>query len=113
YDVAGVLEPDGTRVAAMLDSLRQGAYADYAVADAAQAAAIPQGLGFEAAAAVPTPGLTGVQMIEEHLNVQRGQCVLITGAVGAVGRFAVYAAKCRGARVVAAVRAHQRDGALA
>jgi NADPH:quinone reductase len=113
YDVAGVVEPGGARVAAMLDSLRQGAYAEYAVVNAAHAAAIPDGLGFEAAAAVPTPGLTGMQMIEEHLNVQRGQCVLITGALGAVGRFAVYAAKCRGARVVAGVRAKQRDAALA
>jgi NADPH:quinone reductase len=113
YDVAGMVEPGGARVAAMLDSLQQGAYADYAVVAAEHAAAIPAGLGFEAAAAVPTPGLTGVQMIEDHLDVRHGQCVLITGAVGAVGRFAVYAAKRRGARVVAAVRANQLDAALA
>jgi NADPH2:quinone reductase len=113
YDAAGTMEPGGTRVAAMLDSLRQGAYAEYATVAAGHVAAIPDEMGFEAAAAVPTPGLTGVQMIEEHLNVQRGQAVLITGAVGAVGRFAVYAAKRRGARVVAAVREHQREAAAA
>jgi NADPH:quinone reductase len=69
YDVAGTTEPGGMRVAAMLDSLRQGAYAEYAAATAEHVAAIPDELGFEAAAAVSTPGLTGVQMIEEHLNV--------------------------------------------
>jgi NADPH:quinone reductase-like Zn-dependent oxidoreductase len=116
--VAGVVEDaggsalaPGTRVATMLHAVRQGAYAEYVAAVTADAARIPEGLSFDIAAGVPTPGLTGVQMIEEHLDVQRGQTVLITGAVGMVGRFAMHAARRRGARIVAAVRAHQRDAA--
>jgi NADPH:quinone reductase-like Zn-dependent oxidoreductase len=52
--------------------------------------------------------LTGAQLVEEAANVQREQTVLVTGAVGAVGRAAVYAAKARGARVIAGVRQQQR-----
>jgi len=70
-------------------------------------------LDFAAAAAIPTPGLTGVQLIEEQLDLQPGQRVLITGATGAVGRFAMFAAKARGATVIAAVRASQREEARA
>src|SRR5271166_4587529 len=116
YDVAGVVEQapaggaiaKGARVAAILHAFRQGAYAEYAVTPAAEVAVLPDALSDETAAAIPTPGLTGVQLVEEHLDVQPGQTVLITGAVGAVGRFALHAAKARGGRVVAAVRASQQ-----
>jgi len=120
YDVAGIVEqspagsiPVGTRVATMLNSIRQSAYAEYAVAEASEAAIIPEGVSFEQAAAVPTPGLTGVQMVEEHMDAKPGQTVLITGATGAVGRFGVWAAKRRGAKVIAGVRARYRDEAAA
>jgi len=121
YDIAGIVEeapPDaafgkGARVAAMLDSMRQGAYAELAVADAENLAALPAGMDFAQAVAVPTPGLTGMQLAEEHLDVQPGQIVLITGATGAVGRFALWAAKRRGAQVIAAVRTSQRAMAKA
>jgi NADPH:quinone reductase len=120
YDIAGIVEeadadgafPHGTRVAVNLNPLRHGAYAEYAVADPDCVAEIPEGVSFDQAAAVPTPGLTGTQMIEEHLQVQAGERVLITGATGAVGRFALYAAKARLARIVAAVRTTQRREAL-
>jgi len=111
YDIAGVVvEADaggiavGTRIVAMLDPLKQGAYAQYAVTEAASVSTIPDLLSFERAAAIPTPGLTGVQLIEEHLDVRKGQTILLTGATGAVGRFALHAALARGASVVAAVR---------
>lgn len=119
YDIAGVVEASaggrfaaGMRVAAALDTIRQGAYAEYAIVTEAHAAPLPDGIGFELGAAVPTPGLTGVQLIEEALDVQPGQLVLITGAAGAVGRFAMLAARARSARIVAAVRASQRDAAM-
>jgi NADPH:quinone reductase-like Zn-dependent oxidoreductase len=68
---------------------------------------------FEAAAGVPVAGLTGAQMIEEHARPAPGETVLVTGAVGAVGRFAVHAALACGARVIAAVRSAQADEARA
>jgi len=120
YDVAGFVEessagavPKGSRVAAMLNSFTQGAYAEYAVAEASDAGLIPDGMSFEQAAAVPTPGLTGIQMAEEHMDAKPGQTVLVTGATGAVGRFGLWAAKRRGARVIAAVRAKHLDEAKA
>ena len=121
YDVAGVIEAGtskasglmpGQRVMAMLDPLKAGAYAEFAVVPATQITPMPAGLDFTIAAALPTPGLTGVQLIEDELNVQRGAVVLITGAMGAVGRFALHAAKARGAYVVAAVRPQQLIDAL-
>lgn len=119
YDAAGVVDAVGEGVddlaagdrVVLLTLMKQGAYAEYVVALSAATAKIPPNLDFGAAAALPTAGLTGVQLIEEHVRPVAGQTVLVTGAVGAVGRFAVYTAKRLGARVVAAVRASQADEA--
>jgi NADPH:quinone reductase-like Zn-dependent oxidoreductase len=118
YDVAGTIEAGGTlaagtRVLVMLDNLKAGAYAQFVVAAEHAVAQIPDGLDDATAAALPTPALTGVQIIEEHVRPGVHDRVLITGATGAVGRFAVHAAKSRGAHVIAAVRAEQRQTALA
>ena len=117
YDFAGVVEKGGnlapgTRVMAMLDNLKAGAYAEYVVAPADTVAVIPDGLDFIAAATLPCPGLTGVQIIDEYARPQPGETVVITGATGAVGRFVLHAAKRRGAMVVAAVREAHRQAAL-
>lgn len=117
YDLAGeVLEgdglPAGTWVTAMVDPFRAGAYAELTVATIDRVARLPAALDFATGAALPTPGLTGVQIIEEALDVQAGQRVLVTGATGAVGRFAVHAAKARDAVVIGAVRAAAREAAL-
>lgn len=119
YDVAGIVEEPGTsgfakgdHVAALLPPHAQGAYAEWVAADADRVALVPSDLDFAVAASIPTAGLTGVQMIEEQLDVKAGQTVLITGATGAVGRAAVHAAKARGAKVVAGVRAAYGDAAL-
>lgn len=118
YDVAGeVIAGEGfapgARVFGMLDPIRKGGYAEQVAAPAILLAAIPDGLDFPTAAAIPTAGLTGLQMVERGIDAQSGQTILVTGAVGAVGRFVLYAAKARGARVVAAVRAAQGEAALA
>lgn len=118
YDVAGEVEAGegfapGTRVAGMLDPFVKGGYAEYVAGPAANFCAIPDGLAFETAAAIPTAGLTGTQLAEQSLDVQPGQTVLVTGAIGAVGRFAVRAVLGRGGRVVAAVRAAQAAEARA
>lgn len=118
YDVAGEVVsggdlPTGTRIAAMVDTFRSGAYAELTVVGPDRVALLPDGMDFPTAAALPTPGLTGAQIIEENLDVTAGQRVLVTGAAGAVGRFAIRAAKAQGAHVVAAVRASARADALA
>lgn len=114
YDVAGTIEAvgagvtdlaPGDRVAAMLDTMTKGGYAEFVAGAAHAAAKIPATLQFPIAAAVPCAGLTGVQIIEESIKPQRDETVLITGATGSVGRFGLFAAIRRGARVVAAVRA--------
>ncbi|WP_174273644.1 NADP-dependent oxidoreductase [Sphingomonas bacterium] len=116
YDVAGTVVggdalPAGTRVVASLDPVRQGAYAEYVVVAPNHYARLPDALDFARAAALPTAGLTGVQLVEESLDVKAGTRLLITGATGAVGRFAVHAAKRRGAWVVGAVRSPYRAAA--
>lgn len=122
YDVAGTVDAVGAAVAgfapgyrvfAMLNPFTKGGYAEYAIVPAGSLVGIPDGVDFATAAAIPTAGLTGVQMAEEHANAKDGQVILITGATGAVGRFALQAALSRGARVVAAVRGSQVEEARA
>ena len=55
---------------------------------------------------------TGAQLIEKGINPRSGQRLLITGALGGVGRTAVHVAKTHGAHVIAAVRASQRSEAV-
>ena len=114
YDVAGTVVEvgngaadfvPGDRVAAMLDPMTKGGYAEFVAIAAHAAAKIPSSLDLQIAAAIPCAGLTGVQIIEESIKPRPGETVLITGATGAVGRFGLFSARRLGARVVAAVRA--------
>lgn len=113
YDVAGTVEAlgagvdaptQGTRVFALLDPFAAGGYAQYVVTQAAGVAVMPEGMDFDTAAAMPCPGLTGTQMVEDQLKPKAGDLILVTGATGMVGRFAVRALLAAGAQVVAAVR---------
>jgi NADPH2:quinone reductase len=122
YDVAGVVDElgagvsgfvPGERMFAMLDMLRRGAYAEYVLVPAGDVVRIPDGLDFATAVAIPTGGLTGVQMIEEYAHVQPGDVVLITGATGSVGRFAMFAARHCGAQIITATRKNQLEEARA
>ncbi|HVA62514.1 MAG TPA: NADP-dependent oxidoreductase [Terriglobales bacterium] len=79
----------------------QGAYAEFATVAAGNLAHMPANLTFDTAAALPTPGLTAYQLVNQALGLQRGQTVLIHGAGGAVGSLAVQLALHRGARVLA------------
>jgi NADPH:quinone reductase-like Zn-dependent oxidoreductase len=76
-----------------------GAFADYATARPEKIAAKPASLTFEQAAAVPTSGFTALQALRDVASVQEGQRVLVIGAGGAVGSFAVQIAKAFGAHV--------------
>jgi NADPH:quinone reductase-like Zn-dependent oxidoreductase len=76
-----------------------GAFAEYAVARPAKLAAKPADLTFEEAAAVPVSGLTALQAVRDHGRVTAGEKVLVIGASGGVGSFAVQIAKALGAEV--------------
>lgn len=93
---AGDLAP-GDQVIGLID----GAAAEYAVAKASVLARAPERIPLADAAAVPVAGLTAWQAVFEHARIGRGSRVLINGAGGGVGLFAVQLAKHAGAHVVA------------
>jgi NADPH:quinone reductase-like Zn-dependent oxidoreductase len=106
-DVAGIVEEVGASVAhvkhgdAVFGS-RYGAFAEYVTSK--NMVPMPAGLSFEQAAAVPTAGQTALQGLRDHGSLQAGQRVLIVGAGGGVGTFAVQIAKALGAEVTAVTR---------
>ncbi len=77
----------------------RGAFAEYAVADQTQVVLKPAPLTFEHAAAVPIAAVTALQGLRDTAQVRPGQRVLINGASGGVGTFAVQIAKSLGAKV--------------
>jgi NADPH:quinone reductase-like Zn-dependent oxidoreductase len=79
----------------------RGAWAEYGVAAESQVAAKPSSLTFEQASVVPYGALASWQAIHDHGRVQAGDSVLVVGATGAVGSFAVQFAKAAGAEVTA------------
>jgi NADPH:quinone reductase-like Zn-dependent oxidoreductase len=78
-----------------------GAWAEYAVARESHLVRKPANVSFEEAAAVPIAALTALQALRDHARVQAGQKVLINGASGGVGTYAVQLAKSFGAAVTA------------
>jgi NADPH:quinone reductase-like Zn-dependent oxidoreductase len=78
-----------------------GGCAPYVAMKASAMVRIPEGVGFTAAAATPVAGLTALQGLRTHGDVQPGDRVLINGAAGGVGTFAVQIAKALGAEVTA------------
>jgi len=76
-----------------------GTFAEYVSAKASKVALKPANLSFEEAAAVPTSALTALQGLRDHAEAQPGQRVLIIGASGGIGTFAVQLAKAFGAEV--------------
>ena len=76
-----------------------GAFAEYAAVSEDALAPKPANLTFEQAAAVPMAGLVALQALRDHGNVRVGQRVLINGASGGIGTFAVQIAKALGAEV--------------
>lgn len=99
--------PKGIRVMA----LAWGTYAELAVAKANILAPIPDALSYEQAAALPLVTTTGCQLIERAVKPTAGQKILITGALGSVGRTAVHVALQHGVRVLAGVRGIEKQEA--
>jgi NADPH:quinone reductase-like Zn-dependent oxidoreductase len=105
-DLAGVVEAVGKDVTSFkpgdeVFGIGKGAYAEYAHAPETKLAPKPANLTFEQAAAVAISGLPALQGLRDHGRVQPGQTVLIIGASGGVGTFAVQLAKVFGAEVTA------------
>jgi NADPH:quinone reductase-like Zn-dependent oxidoreductase len=105
-DVAGVVQAVGKDVTRFqpgdeVFGIGKGAFAEYARAPENKLAPKPANLTFEQAAAVAISGLTALQGLRDHGRVEPGQKVLIIGASGGVGTFAVQLAKAFGAEVTA------------
>jgi len=103
-DMAGVVEAVGKDVTRFrpgdeVFGIGKGTYADYALAPEEKLALKPANLSFEQAAVVAVSGLTALQALRDHGKVQPGDKVLIIGASGGVGSYAVQLAKAFGAHV--------------
>jgi NADPH:quinone reductase-like Zn-dependent oxidoreductase len=101
-DVAGRVAAVGTNVTQVqpgeeVFGIGEGSFAEYVCARADKLVPKPATLSFEQAAAVPISGLTALQALRDTGKVQPGQQVLIIGAAGGVGSFAVQLAKAFGA----------------
>ena len=109
HDVAGVVKEVGDGVTEFKSGDRVIAvggatYAELVVVPAKNAAVIPRALDCGDGAALPLVTTTGIQLIDEAIVPKSGEKVLVTGALGGVGRSAMYAAKLAGATVTAGVR---------
>ena len=93
----------GDKVFGLLPSDRRGAYAEYACAEEEVFARMPSGVSFDQAAAVPMAALTALDALQSKGRIAAGQRVLIHGASGGVGTYAVQVAKSFGAEVTAVV----------
>jgi NADPH:quinone reductase-like Zn-dependent oxidoreductase len=116
-DVAGIVRELGEGVTNFKEGDRVFAlawhtYAELCVVKASELAKIPEGLELTAAAAVPLISVTGDQLVRDGAKAQKDQTILLTGALGSVGRIALYAAKEIGAKVIAGVRKKQIEEAL-
>jgi NADPH:quinone reductase-like Zn-dependent oxidoreductase len=114
-DLAGVVEAVGPRVTrfrhgdVVYGRCETGSFADYAAARQDRLAAKPADLSFEQAAAIPVSGVTALQAVRDCGRVRAGQNVMVIGAAGGVGSFAVQLAKALGAKVTGVCSATKTD----
>jgi NADPH:quinone reductase-like Zn-dependent oxidoreductase len=103
-DLAGVVEAVGAAVTRLAPGdevfgVGRGTFAELAAAPETKLAPKPASLSFEQSAAVPISGITAWEAVRDHGRISAGQRVLITGASGGVGTFAVQLARHAGAHV--------------
>ncbi len=117
-DLAGRVEAVGGNITQLkagddvfgsCNPVRDGSFAEYARAQADRLAPKPANLTFEQAAAAPVSGVTALQGLRDAGKLQSGQTVLVTGAAGGVGSFAVQIAKALGAEVTGVCAATKAD----
>ena len=104
YDVAGQVERVGTRVTRFrpgdeVFGAARRAFAEYACSTEQKLVRKPAGLSYEQAATIPVAGCTALQAVRDHGKLRPGQRVLINGAAGGVGTFAVQIARALGGEV--------------
>jgi len=113
-DMSGIVEACGRKVSRFrpgdeVFGIARGTFAEYATTSEARLALKPHALTFEQAAAIPVAGCTALQGLRDTAQVQAGQRVMIYGAGGGVGTFAVQIAKALGAHVTALTRTEHMD----
>ena len=100
---------EGDALYGMINGWSAGACATHALVEVTELAGRPASLSWEEAAAVPLAALTALQALRDVAKLERGQRVLVNGASGGVGTFAVQIAKALGARVTAVTSARNAD----
>lgn len=98
----------GNRVCAFIDTDR-GAQSTLVVLKPGEAVAVPEGVSFEDAGAIPLAAMTAWQGLFDHGGLEAGQSVLIHGGAGGVGHIAVQLAKWKGAHVIATASGKDLD----
>ena len=118
HELSGIIEEVGPKVSnqragdavyGLTDTLsftRDGAEAEYVIAIDSEMAPKPQSLDYEYAAAVPMAGLTAWQALFDHAHLSSKDTILIHGAAGGVGSFAVQLARWTGAHIIGTASEH-------
>jgi NADPH:quinone reductase-like Zn-dependent oxidoreductase len=111
-DVSGVVRAVGANIRTFKPGDRvlafaEATYAELVAVKGASLTHLPEGLNLVDAAAIPLVALTGDQLVRHALRAQRGQTIIVSGALGSVGRAAVHTAQKLGLQVIAGVRARQ------
>jgi NADPH:quinone reductase-like Zn-dependent oxidoreductase len=111
-DVSGVVRAVGANVKHFKPgdrvlALSNATYAELVAVPDSDVTHLPDGVDMVDAAAIPLIALTGDQLVRRATNLQKGQTILVIGALGGVGRAAVHTAKKMGAQVIAGVRKKQ------
>jgi NADPH:quinone reductase-like Zn-dependent oxidoreductase len=117
-DVSGTVRAVGSnvhnfKVGDRVLALTNATYAELVAVESSLVTHLPDGVDLVDAAAIPLIAVTGDQLVRLTTKVKQGQTILVSGALGSVGRAAVHTAKKLGARVIAGVRGKQRDEAAA
>ena len=115
WDLSGTIEKlgagvEGFSVGGQVLAWAYHAYAELCAVNPALLAEVSKGMNLVDAAALPLVTMTGSQLVYVAADAKAGQTVLVSGAAGSVGRSAVFAAKDRGATVIAGVLKKQLDG---
>jgi NADPH:quinone reductase-like Zn-dependent oxidoreductase len=117
-DVSGIVRTVGSnvhnfKVGDRVVAFSNATYAQLVGVESSLVTHVPDGVNLVDAAAIPLISLTGDQLVRVATKVRQGQTILVSGALGSVGRAAVHTAKKLGARIVAGVRSKQLSEAAA